>query len=227
MMHPYLTNSHAQMEHLKLGLHRDFDRTGLSTPVQRTGLSTHLLWTSLSIPVQRTTLFPPVQRTCYQLQYKNQVYLLLHTGTIYLLQYAVLVRGLSTPAQNSLSTTVQRTSLSTPVHRTDLSTPAQRTSSSTRVHVQRTIHSSSITSSEKHRSSKLQGVQEWDIKIHISYYLNQSNLGSSSTILHPLSEVRSRNRCSTSYLRRNVTRTVNKFGSLTIWTIFFIVLWFK
>ena len=45
----------------------------------------------------------------------------------------------------------------------------------------------------KQRSSEVEGVQQWDIRIQVSRDKKQSILGSNSTILHPLTEVRSKN----------------------------------
>ena len=53
---------------------------------------------------------------------------------------------------------------------------------------------------------ELEGEQQWDIQIQVSYDWNQSTLGSSSTIIHPLTEVEG----------RKITQAVNKPNLLSL-----------
>ena len=55
-----------------------------------------------------------------------------------------------------------------------------------------------------------------DIKIQVSNYLKQSILGSSSTILHPLTEVKGRTYCSNGQQAKSVDRWSNISSDKTL-----------
>ena len=69
-------------------------------------------------------------------------------------------------------------------------------------------------------------MKQWDIEIQVSYDLNQSTLGSSSTILQPLSEARGLKICSNGqqiWLVDHSSKLFNIFTSVLGWRTVYLL----
>ena len=65
------------------------------------------------------------------------------------------------------------------------------------------------------RNNELEGKLQRDIKIQLSYDLNQRTLGASSTILHPLTDVEGQSICSNDHQAKFVDRSIILFPDNT------------
>ena len=76
------------------------------------------------------------------------------------------------------------------------------------------VYNSSNISPVKQRNNELEGKLQRDIKIQLSYDLNQRTLGASSTILHPLTDVEGQTICSNDQQAKSVDSSSNFFDLL-------------